>query len=162
MTTPATIAIAPDGPGLWHRTTEILTRLISHDVIAVTARLSLAAVFLQSGRTKVDGVLHVTDSAVALFREEYKLPLLPPEIAAHLAAYAEHFLPLLLILGLGTRLAAVGLLGMTLVIEIFASCRPPSSPTASRSPSMSTTIPSSSPTSPARSPSSAKPSTFTA
>lgn len=119
MTTPATIAIAPDGPGLWHRTTEILTRLIGHDVIAVTARLSIAAVFLQSGRTKVDGVLHVTDSAVALFREEYKLPLLPPEIAAHLAAYAEHFLPLLLILGLGTRLAAVGLLGMTLVIEIF-------------------------------------------
>ena len=70
-------------------------------------------------RKTVGGVLHVTDSAVALFREEYKLPLLPPEIAAHLPAYAEHFLPLLLILGLGTRLAAVGLLGMTLVIEIF-------------------------------------------
>ena len=61
----------------------------------------------------------MTESAYTLFREEYKVPLLPPEIAAHLAAYAEHLLPLLLVLGLFTRLSALGLLGMTAVIQVF-------------------------------------------
>ena len=54
-----------------------------------------------------------------LFREEYKLPLLPPEIAAHMATYAEHLLPALLVFGLLTRLSALGLLGMTAVIQFF-------------------------------------------
>ena len=105
--------------GTWNRFAAWLTGLISHDVLALIARLSIATIFLQSGRTKVDGVLHVTDSAVFLFSEEYKLPLLSPDTAAHLAAYAEHVFPLLLLLGLFTRLSALALLGMTLVIEIF-------------------------------------------
>ena len=105
--------------GSWNRCAETLTRWIGHDLLALTARVAIATIFLQSGRTKVDGVLHVTDSAVYLFSEEYKLPLLSPELAAHLAAYAEHFFPLLLVLGLCTRLSALALLGMTLVIEIF-------------------------------------------
>ena len=79
----------------------------------------MAAVFWQSGRTKVDGWLTVNDSAIELFRTEYQLPLLPPELAAHLAAYAEHLFPLLLVLGLCTRLSALALLGMTLVIQVF-------------------------------------------
>ena len=54
-----------------------------------------------------------------LFRTEYRLPLVPPEIAAHAAAYAEHLFPLLLVLGLATRFSALALLGMTLVIEVF-------------------------------------------
>ena len=58
-------------------------------------------------------------TAYTLFRDEYKLPLLPPEIAAHLAAYAEHLFPLLLVLGLVTRLSALALLGMTAVIQVF-------------------------------------------
>jgi putative oxidoreductase len=103
----------------WNRIAESLTRWISHDLLALMARLSVAAIFLQSGRTKVDGFLHVTDSAVFLFSDEYKLPLASPETAAHLAAYAEHLFPLLLVLGLFTRLSALALLGMTLVIEIF-------------------------------------------
>ena len=61
----------------------------------------------------------MTDGAYELFRTEYKLPLIPPELAAHLAAYAEHLFPLLLVLGLATRLSALALLSMTLVIQVF-------------------------------------------
>jgi putative oxidoreductase len=61
----------------------------------------------------------LSDSALALFQDEYKLPFVPPELAAPMAATAEHLLPLLLLLGLGTRFAALGLLGMTLVIQLF-------------------------------------------
>lgn len=83
------------------------------------ARLGIAAVFFQSGRTKVEGLLTITPSAYQLFEEEYKLPLLSPHVAAHLATYAEHLFPILLALGLFTRLSAAALLVMTLIIEIF-------------------------------------------
>jgi len=96
-----------------------LSALISHGSIALAARVSMAAIFFLSGRTKVDGFLTVNDSAYTLFRDDYKVPLLPPELAAHLAAYAEHLFPLLLVLGLFTRLSALALLGMTAVIQIF-------------------------------------------
>ena len=96
-----------------------LSRCIGHDLLALTSRLSMAAIFYFSGRTKVDGVLRLTDAAYALFRTEYKLPLIAPELAAHLAAYAEHLFPLLLVLGLFTRLSALALLGMTLTIQLF-------------------------------------------
>ena len=69
--------------------------------------------------SKDSGFLTLTDSAYELFRTEYKLPLVPPEIAAHLAAYSEHLFPLLLVLGIFTRLSALALLGMTLVIQVF-------------------------------------------
>ena len=91
---------------------------IPFDFISLVARLSIAGVFWQSGQTKVDGWT-VTDSAVYLFENEYKLPLVDPWLAAHLAAFAEHFFPVLLVLGLASRLSALALLGMTLVIEIF-------------------------------------------
>jgi len=103
----------------WNRIADRADAWLGHDLIALAARFGIAGVFLQSGRTKVDGWLTVTDSTVYLFREEYKLPLVDPVLAAHLAAYAEHLFPLLLILGLTTRLAALALLGMTAVIEIF-------------------------------------------
>ena len=88
-------------------------------MIALAARFGIGAVFWLSGRTKVEGWLAVSDNAVALFADEYRLPLLSPELGAHLAAYAEHLFPLLLVLGLATRLSALALLGMTLVIEVF-------------------------------------------
>lgn len=91
---------------------------IPHDVVALIARLSIAAVFWQSGQTKVDG-WQVTDSAVYLFENEYRLPLVDPWLAAHAAALAEHLFPLLLVIGFASRLSALALLGMTLVIEIF-------------------------------------------
>lgn len=105
--------------GIYNRIATKLDDLVSHTLLAAIARLAIASLFLQSGRTKVDGWLHVSDSAVELFRDEYKLPLLSPELAAHMAAYAEHLCPVLLVLGLFTRLSALALLGMTAVIEIF-------------------------------------------
>ncbi len=105
--------------GVWNHIAQRLDALIGRDLLAVIARLSIASLFLQSGRTKVDGWIHISDSAVELFRDEYKLPLLSPELAAHVAAYAEHLFPALLVLGLFTRLSALALLGMTAVIQIF-------------------------------------------
>jgi len=88
-------------------------------LLLLTARLGAAAVFFVSGRTKVHGLLSITDGAYQLFATEYKLPLVSPWLAAHLATYSEHFFPLLLVLGLFARIGALGLLGMTAVIEIF-------------------------------------------
>ncbi len=105
--------------GAWNRLADILSRAISDSLLALAARFAVAGIFFQSGRTKVDGWLTLTDGAYALFRDEYKVPLVPPEIAAHLAAYAEHLFPLLLALGLCTRLSALALLGMTAVIQVF-------------------------------------------
>lgn len=85
---------------------------------ALLARVAVAQVFWLSGETKVDGFM-LKPSTVELFREEYHLPLIPPEVAAPMAAIAEHVFPVLLVLGLATRLSALALLGMTLVIQTF-------------------------------------------
>ncbi len=122
MTTAHSLPVRPAPTGLrarWNQAADALTRLITHDVLALATRVGLAAIFFYSGRTKVTGFLTLTDSAFELFRTEYKLPLIPPELAALLAAYAEHLFPLLLVLGLATRLSALALLGMTAVIQIF-------------------------------------------
>jgi putative oxidoreductase len=103
----------------WNRAAALATTITPHTLLALIARCAMAAIFLLSGRTKVTGFLTLKDSTYVLFREEYRLPLLSPELAAHLSAYGEHFFPLLLILGLFTRGAALALLGMTLVIEVF-------------------------------------------
>lgn len=104
---------------LWGRAADRLDLLINDSLLSLVARLAIAGVFLMSGRTKVEGFLTITDSTYELFRTEYKLPWVPPEIAAHMAAYAEHLFPVLLILGLFSRLSAFALLGMTTVIEVF-------------------------------------------
>jgi putative oxidoreductase len=103
----------------WNAIAERLSQLITHDLLALGARIAIAAIFFISGRTKVDGFLSISDTAYTLFREDYKVPLLAPELAAHLATYAEHLFPVLLLLGLFTRLSALALLGMTAVIQIF-------------------------------------------
>lgn len=95
-----------------------ILELIPYWVLGVAARVFPAAVFWQSGQTKVEG-WHLKDSAITLFREEYKLPVIDPVIAAHAAAFAEHFFPILLVLGLASRFAAFALLFMTSIIEIF-------------------------------------------
>ncbi len=105
--------------GAWNRVADLLTFFVSHGLLALATRVAVGAIFFLSGRTKVDGLLTVNDSAYTLFREEYKVPLLPPELAAHIATYAEHLFPILLVLGLFTRLSALALLGMTAVIQIF-------------------------------------------
>ncbi|ALU90420.1 hypothetical protein Hrubri_3260 [Herbaspirillum rubrisubalbicans M1] len=120
MNQPVTLQpMAPLRPTLYARAADLASRLISDSLLALVARVAIAAIFFLSGRTKVSGFLSIKDSTYVLFQEEYHLPLIPPELAAHLATYAEHFFPLLLILGLFTRGAALALLGMTAVIEIF-------------------------------------------
>jgi len=103
----------------WNRIADWLSGLISHASLALVARVAIGAIFFLSGRTKVEGFLNLTEGAYTLFREEYRLPLVPPDIAAHLAAYAEHFFPVLLVMGLCTRLSALALMIMTAVIQIF-------------------------------------------
>jgi putative oxidoreductase len=103
---------------LWRAPVAVANR-IPDWALPLIARLGAAAVFFQSGRTKVDGILHVTPSTVDLFATEYKAPLLPPDLAAHMAAYSEHLFPILLVLGLFTRASALALLGMVLVIQTF-------------------------------------------
>ena len=118
----AIVTASPPAGGVrsfWNRAADGLSGLVSHASLALACRIAIGAIFFLSGRTKVEGFLSLTDGAYTLFREEYKVPLIPPEIAAHLAAYAEHLFPLLLILGLCTRLSALALLGMTAVIQIF-------------------------------------------
>ncbi|WP_138933317.1 DoxX family protein [Roseovarius arcticus] len=92
---------------------------IPHDIVTLALRIFPAMVFFQSGRTKVEGLFSIKDSTWFLFEHEYALPIIPSDLAAVLGTTAEHVLPILLILGLFTRFAALGLLGMTAVIEIF-------------------------------------------
>ena len=108
------------GPvGYWNVIAGQITDWISHNILAIASRAAVAAIFLFSARTKVDGLLTINDPTFTLFAEDYKVPLLPPELAAYMATYAEHLFPMLLILGLCTRLSALALLGMTAVIQIF-------------------------------------------
>lgn len=87
--------------------------------LALLLRLGIAAPFFLSGRTKVEGLLTITPATRYLFAEEYHVPLLPPDVAAHLATYSENLFPILIVLGLLTRPAAAALLFMTLVIQLF-------------------------------------------
>ncbi|MBI3094082.1 MAG: DoxX family protein [Rhodocyclales bacterium] len=109
-----------------------LLNRIPDALIALLGRFSIAAIFWKSGQTKVQGFAidivsgefqfglpRLSDSVVELFRDEYRLPLIAPEIAAPLAAFAEHLLPLLILLGLATRLSALGLLVMTATIQLL-------------------------------------------
>lgn len=90
-------------------------------VMLLFVRISLAGIFWRSGRTKVEesSWLSVSDTAIFLFEEEYKGVPLPSEFAAYMATYAEHVFPVLLVIGLFTRLSALTLLGMTMIIQIF-------------------------------------------
>jgi putative oxidoreductase len=95
-----------------------LAERIPYGLIALIARVAVAGVFWRSGQTKVDGFA-IAEKTFDLFREEYKVPLLPPELAAYLATTAEHVFPILLVIGFASRLSALGLLGMTAVIQLF-------------------------------------------
>ncbi len=99
-----------------------------HDIVALIARLAIGMVFFKSGLNKFDGfginlfppsVFKVKSTTFYLFENDWKLPVLPPELAAYLATNAELLLPPLLMAGLLSRLVAVPLILMTLVIQIF-------------------------------------------
>lgn len=90
------------------------------DYFLFFVRMWAAKIFYLSGRSKVgDDFLTPSDLTVMLFEDEYGVPLISAELAAQLALYAETFFPLMLILGLGARFGALGLIGMALVIQIF-------------------------------------------
>ena len=88
---------------------------VPYSALAIPLRLAAATVFWNSAMTKLAN----WDTAVALFTDEYKVPLLSPEVAAYMAASIELTTPVLLVLGLLTRPAALALLGMTTFIEVF-------------------------------------------
>jgi putative oxidoreductase len=92
--------------------------MIPYSFLGFCARVFPAAVFWMSGETKVSG-WHLKDSTIALFENEYDLPLIDPTVAAYLSAFAEHFFPILLVIGLASRFSALALLFMTTVIEVF-------------------------------------------
>ena len=91
---------------------------IPQSFISLVARVAVADVFWRSGQTKVEG-WSIKDSTFYLFREEYKVPLLPPDLAAYMATVSEHLFSVLLLVGLASRLSAAGLLFMTAVIQLF-------------------------------------------
>lgn len=88
---------------------------VPYSLLALPLRFAVATVFWNSAMTKLAN----WDTAVALFTDEYHVPLLPPELAAYMAVSIELTTPVLLVLGLLTRPAALVLLGMTTVIEVF-------------------------------------------
>jgi putative oxidoreductase len=104
-------------------------------LIALFLRIIAAHPFFVSGQTKIEGPTvggeifgldlslqiptSIRDATFALFADEYKLPLISPTLAAYAATAVEFILPLLLVIGLLTRLSALGLLVMTMVIQIF-------------------------------------------
>lgn len=105
---------------------------IPESLIALLGRFSVSAIFWLSAQTKVDGfalnlvtgdvhlgIPQLSASSVALFAQEYRLPLIPPEFAALAAAIGEHVFSMLLLIGLASRFAALALLGMTATIQIF-------------------------------------------
>jgi putative oxidoreductase len=88
---------------------------VPYAVLALPLRLAVATVFWNSAMAKLAN----WETTISLFTDDYKVPLLPPEVAAHMVLTIELTTPVLLVLGLLTRFAALVLLGMTAVIEIF-------------------------------------------
>jgi putative oxidoreductase len=88
---------------------------VPYALLALPLRVAVATVFWNSAMTKLAN----WDTALSLFSDEYQLPLIPPEIAAYMAVTIELTTPVLLLVGLLTRPAALVLLGMTAVIEAF-------------------------------------------
>jgi putative oxidoreductase len=88
---------------------------VSYTWLALPLRFAVATVFWNSAMAKLAN----WETTLSLFSDEYQLPLIPPEVAAYLATSVEISTPILLLLGLLTRPAALVLLGMTAVIEIF-------------------------------------------
>ena len=106
---------------IYGRLVEIASSRLAESAALLLARVALGGVFWRSGQTKIaEGTwFSISDTTYELFRTEYAGVPLPPEVAAVAATAAEHLFPVLLLLGLGTRISALALLGMTVVIQIF-------------------------------------------
>jgi putative oxidoreductase len=95
-----------------------LAERIPYSAVALISRFAVASVFWRSAQTKVNG-FSIREETFYLFQEEYKVPLLPPDLAAYFATIGEHAFSVLLLIGLASRLSALGLFGMTMVIQLF-------------------------------------------
>ena len=106
---------------LYGRLVSVLSGPAVDSVVMLVVRIALAGIFWRSGQSKIaEGTwLQLSDATHYLFANEYTGVPLPPELAAPMAAYAEHLFPVLLVLGLATRFSAAALLVMTMVIQIF-------------------------------------------
>lgn len=107
----------PSVPRLRARLRAVLghLELLPVSMLQLGARISMAAIFWRAGQTKLAN----WDLTVLLFASEYKVPVLPPAIAASLAVSIELTVPVLLVLGFATRLSCLPMIGMTIVIQSF-------------------------------------------
>jgi putative oxidoreductase len=96
-----------------------LAERIPYSLVALVARFAVAAVFWRSAMTKVDESFQVKSTTFFLFKEEYKVPIIPPDMAAYLATYQELIGAVLLVIGLATRLTALSFIGMVAIIQVF-------------------------------------------
>ncbi|APG62304.1 DoxX protein [Sphingorhabdus lutea] len=105
----------------YHQFAAFISGRVPEAMMLLFVRVALAGIFWRSGRTKVEegSWLQLSETTTFLFEEEYAGVPLPSDIAAYMATYAEHLFPILLILGLFTRISATALLIMTLVIQFF-------------------------------------------
>ncbi|WP_265570339.1 DoxX family protein [Sphingomicrobium nitratireducens] len=106
---------------LYARLVSLADRQPVRDLVLLFVRIALGAIFWRSGRTKVEegSLFEISDTTYTLFRNDYSSVPLPADLAAVAATAGEHVLPIMLLLGLGTRFAAAGLIAMTLVIQLF-------------------------------------------
>jgi putative oxidoreductase len=88
---------------------------IPYALIALIARAATFSVFLRSGLVKLSD----WNSTLLLFQNEYRVPVLPPPLAAYMAASLELGCSTLILLGLATRVSVLLLFGMITVIQIF-------------------------------------------
>lgn len=106
---------------MYGRGVEIASGKVPEGLVLLLLRVAVAGIFWRSGRTKIaeDSLFKISDTTYFLFENEYSAVPLPSEFAAIAATSAEHVFPFLLVIGLGTRFAALALLGMTMVIQFF-------------------------------------------
>ncbi len=114
MTSPSVLASTPSPVVAFISRVLKLLDCVPYSFLAIPLRFAVATVFWNSGMTKLAN----WDATLTLFSDEYRVPLLPPDIAANMAATIELTTPVLLVLGFLTRPASAVLLGMTAVIEI--------------------------------------------
>jgi len=119
-----TVMRSRPNPGVLARADDFLGRF-PKSVALLVLRLAVALPFWKSGLTKWEGWFQVSDGTKFLFQEEFRLHILGrqypypfPELAAHASAIGEIVLPILLVIGLGTRFAALGILLMTALIQL--------------------------------------------
>jgi putative oxidoreductase len=107
----------------YDRLTALLASPLAEAMMLLLVRIVLAGIFWRSGRTKVEdgSLLTISENTIYQFDDApfNNVPFLSPDLAAHISLYAEHLFPILLVIGLLTRVSALALLGMTLVIQLF-------------------------------------------